>query len=52
MKLYNEHLESYNKINIENPTNSEIINAFLATRDLKITFNTKSKLVSSILYSK
>ena len=52
MKLYNEHVESYNKINIENHTNSEIINAFLATRDLKITFNTKSKLVSSILYSK
>lgn len=52
IKLYNEQAESYNKINVENPTNSEIIAAFLAARELKITFNTKSKLVSSILYSK
>lgn len=52
IKLYNEQAESYNKINVENPTNFEIITAFLAARELKITFNTKSKLVSSILYSK
>ena len=52
IKLYNEQAESYNKINVESLTNSEIIDAFLAVRDLKITFNIKSKLVSSILYSK
>ena len=52
IKLYNEQAESYNKINLESPTNSEIIDAFLAARDLKITFNSKSKLVSSILYNK
>ena len=52
VKLYNEKAESFNKINVKCPTNSEIIDAFLAARDLKITFNTKSKLVSSILYSK
>ena len=52
IKLHNERAESYNKINAESVTNSEITDAFLAARDLKITFNTKSKLVSSILYSK
>ena len=52
IKLYNEQAESYNKINVENPTNSEIIAGFLAARNLKITFNSKTKLVSSILYSK
>ena len=52
LKLYNVQAESYNKINVESLTNSEIIDAFLAARDLKITFNTKSKVVSSILYSK
>ena len=52
IKLYNAQAESCNKINVESLTNSEIIDAFLAARDLKITFNTKSKLVSSILYSK
>ena len=52
IKLYNERAESCNKINIACPTNSEITDAFLAARELKITFNTKSKLVSSILYSK
>ena len=51
IKLYNDQAESYNKINVESPTNSEIIHAFLAARDLKITFNAKCKLVSSILYS-
>ena len=48
----NEQAESCNKINVESPTDSEIVDAFLAARNLKITFNTKSKLVSSILYSK
>ena len=52
IKLYNEQAESYNKINVDNPTNSEIVKAFLSARDLKITFNTQSKLVSSISYSK
>ena len=52
IKLYNAQAEPYNKINVESLTNSEITDAFLAARDLKITFNTKSKLVSSILYSK
>ena len=51
IKLYNDQAESYNKINVESPTNSEIIDAFLAARDLKITFNAKCKLVSLILYS-
>ena len=50
IKLYNEQAESHNKIDVESLSNSEIIDAFLAARDLKITFNTKSKLVSSILY--
>lgn len=50
--LYNEQANSCNKISVESPTNSEIIDAFLAARDLKITFNSKSKLVSSILYNK
>ena len=52
IKLYNEQAEFYNKINVDNPTNSEIVDAFLSARDLKITFNTQSKLVSSISYSK
>ena len=52
IKLYNEQAEEWNKINVESPRNSEIIDAFLAVRDLKITFNPKSKLVTSILYSK
>ena len=52
IKLYHGQAESYNKINLESPTNSEIINAFLVARNLKITFNSKNKLVSSILYSK
>ena len=52
IKLYNEQAESYNKIKVENPTNSDIVAAFLAARELKITFNSKTKLVSSILYSK
>ena len=52
IKLYNEKAESHNKIDVESLSNSKIIDAFLAVRDLKITFNTKSKLVSSILYSK
>ena len=52
IKLYNQQADSCNKLNVESPTNSEIIDAFLAARDLKVTFNTKSKLVSSILYSK
>ena len=52
IKLYNEQAESYNKLNVENATNSDIITAFLEVRKLKITFNTKTKLVSSILYSK
>ena len=51
IKLYNEQAESYNKINVESPTDFEIIDAFLAAHDLKITFN-KSKLVSSISSSK
>ena len=51
IKLYNEQAESYNKINLENSTNSDIITAFLTARELKITFNSKTKLVSSILYS-
>ena len=50
INLYKQ-TESYNKINAEIVTNSEITDAFLAAGDLKITFNTKSKLVSSILYS-
>ena len=52
IKLHNEQAESCNKINMESPTDSEIVDAFLAARNLKITFNTKRKLVSSILYSK
>ena len=52
IKLYNEQAESHNKIDVESLSNSEIIDAFLAARNLKITFNTKSKLVSLILYSK
>ena len=52
IKLYNEQAESYNRINLESSTNSDIIAAFLAARKLKITFNSKTKLVSSILYSK
>jgi len=52
LRLYNGKAESCNRINVENPTNSEIIDAFLAARDLKITFNPKTKLVSSILYTK
>ena len=52
IKLYNKQAEFYNKINLENSTNSDIITAFLAARELKITFNSKTKLVSSILYSK
>ena len=52
IKLYNEQAESYNKLNMENTSNSEIIAAFLAARELKITFNTKTKLVSSIVYTK
>ena len=52
IKLYNEQAESFNKIKVENPTNSDIVAAFLAARELKITFNSKTKLVSSILYSK
>ena len=52
IKLYNEQAEAWNKINVESPRNSEIVDAFLAARDLKITFNPKSKLVPSILYSK
>ena len=52
IKLYNEQAEEWNKVNVESPRNSEIIDAFLAVRDLKITFNPKSKLVTSISYSK
>ena len=52
IKLYNEQAESHNKIDVKSLSNSEIIDAFLAARDLKITFNTKSKLVSSISFSK
>lgn len=52
IKMYNDQAESCNKINVESPTNSEIIDAFLAARDLKITFNIKTKLVSSIFFSK
>lgn len=52
LKLYNGKAESCNRINVEKPTNSEIIAAFLAARNLKITFNSKTKLVSSILYTK
>ena len=44
IKLYNEQAESCNKINVESPTDSEIVDAFLAARNLKITLNTKSKL--------
>ena len=51
IKLYNAQAESCNKINVESLTNSEIIDPLLAARDLKITFNIKSKLVSSILYN-
>ena len=51
IKLYNEKAESHNKIDVESLSNSEIIDAFLAARDMRITFNTKSKLVSSILYT-
>ena len=51
IKLYNEQAESYNRINVENSTNSDIITAFLTARELKITCNSKTKLVSSILYS-
>ena len=49
VKLYNERAESYNAINVESATDSQIIEAFLSAENLKITFNSKSKLVSSIV---
>ena len=36
IKLYNKQAESYNKLNTENLTNSDIIGAFLGARELKI----------------
>ena len=51
IKLYSRKAESYNKINVENVTNSNTVATFLEAWELKITFNSKTKLASSILYS-
>lgn len=52
LKLYNEEAESCNTVDLVSATDSQIIIALLSARDLKITYNTKTKLVASILYNK